>query len=86
MRAPEACKRCQSKNKKTFTSEVAIHFPGLSGLKKPIVWVFPQLSVCLDCGCTELAIPERELKVLQTAQAVEGAVVSEGAKDNYAQN
>ena len=59
-----ACKSCQSDNKRLFNGEVAIHFPGLKGLNKPIVWVFPKLKVCLECGLAEFAIPESELRVL----------------------
>jgi len=58
------CKECGSLNPRTFTGEVAIHFRGLDGLDKPIVWVFPELAVCLLCGFTEFTIPERELAVL----------------------
>ena len=40
------------------------HFPGLEGLDKPIVWVFPKFLDCLDCGFMEFAIPETELRLL----------------------
>ena len=63
-----ACKKCSSENQSTLKSEVAIHFPGLKGLDKPIVRVHPKLVVCLNCGFTEFAIPEPELR-----QLVEGA-------------
>jgi hypothetical protein len=63
-----SCKSCQSQNQRNFTAEVAIHYPGLKGLAKPIVWVFPQLLVCMNCGFTEFAIPEANLRRL-----VEGA-------------
>ena len=69
------CKRCDSENLNTFTGEVAIHFLGLKGLDKPIVWVFPQLVVCLKCGFTEFTIPERELSVLVKGTPVKGAVI-----------
>jgi hypothetical protein len=69
------CKQCKSENVKTFTSEVALHFPGLDGLNKPIVWGFPKLQVCLDCGLTEFTIPQRELTVLKEGKPVKGAVV-----------
>ena len=69
------CKRCSSDNQSTFKSEVAIHFPGLKSLKAPIVWSFPNLLVCLECGFTEFTVPERELSVLVSGEAVEGAVV-----------
>ncbi len=58
------CNSCQSANQSTFNGEIAIHFPGLEGLDKPIVWVFPKLLVCLNCGFTEFAIPETELRQL----------------------
>ena len=59
-----SCKSCQSDNVRDRNGEVAIHFPGLKGLNKPIVWVFPKLLVCLNCGVTEFAIPEAELRQL----------------------
>ena len=44
------CKSCGSVNQSKFTAEMAIHFPGLQNIDKPVVWVFPELVVCLDCG------------------------------------
>jgi hypothetical protein len=70
-----SCKSCQSQNQREFNGETAIHFLGLRGLEKPIVWVFPKLLVCLDCGFAEFVVPGRELRVLVTGTAVEGAVV-----------
>jgi hypothetical protein len=43
---------------------MAIHSPGLKNIDKPIVWVFPEVIVCLDCGTTEFAVPEAELRLL----------------------
>ena len=74
------CKACQSRNQKTFSGEIAIHFPGLAGLDKPIVWVFPQVSVCLDCGFAEFSIPVTELEILRTGTAVKGSEVRLGGK------
>ena len=70
-----ACKRCASENQSTLNGEIAIHFPGLEGLDKPIVWAFPKLAVCLECGFTEFIVPERELSVLVHGTPVEGAIV-----------
>jgi hypothetical protein len=70
-----SCKYCASTNQRPFNGEVAVHFLGLEGLEKPIVWVFPALTVCLDCGGTEFTIPERELSVLVQGVPVEGATV-----------
>ena len=66
-----ACKSCESENESNFNAEIGIHFLGLKGLNKPIVWVFPKLVVCLNCGFTEFVIPETELRVLrdETAQS-----------------
>ena len=69
------CKRCTSDNHGAFNGEVAIHFPGLNGLEKPIVWAFPKLAVCLKCGFTEFIVPERELRVLVHGTPVQGALV-----------
>jgi len=35
-----------------------------SRLDKPVVWVFPEIFVCLDCGIAEFAVPEVELRLL----------------------
>jgi hypothetical protein len=55
------CKSCTSENGLKFSAEINVHFGGWEGLKKPAVHVFPKLLVCMDCGFTEFAIPEREL-------------------------
>jgi hypothetical protein len=70
-----SCKSCLSEHQSNLNGEIAIHFPGLKGLEKPIVWMFPKLLVCLECGFTEFAVPERELGVIVKGTAVEGAVI-----------
>jgi hypothetical protein len=47
-----------------FTAEIGIHFPGLKNIDKPVVWIFPKLVVCLDCGTAEFAVAEAELREL----------------------
>ena len=64
-----SCKACQSENQRTLGAEIAIHFPGLKGLDKPVVWVFPKLLVCLNCGFTEFVVPEAELRGLVESDA-----------------
>ena len=76
------CTSCESQKQETFSSEIAIHFPGLAGLHKPIVWMFPKVSVCLDCGLARFFVPERELKVLRTGAPVEGAAIWLGGQDD----
>jgi hypothetical protein len=66
-----ACKSCQSQNQRDLKAEIGIHFPGRKGLGKPLVLVSPQLLVCLDCGFTEFAIPETEIRRLAESDATE---------------
>lgn len=70
------CPRCESP-RKSFTSEIAIHFQGLEGLKKPIVLLFPEVKICLNCGTAEFVVAERERRVLIDRKPVDGAIVSE---------
>jgi hypothetical protein len=59
-----SCESCHSENQSESNREVAIHFPGLKGLDKPIAWVFPKLLVCLNCGFKEFVVLEIELRRL----------------------
>ena len=63
------CAACGSEKQSKFTAEIAIHFPGLTGLNKPHVWVFPELCVCLNCGKSEFAISEDKLRLLGKGEA-----------------
>ena len=54
---------------------MAIHFEGLANIDEPIVFMFPEVSVCLNCGLAQFTVPERELRVLVTHTPVEGTVV-----------
>lgn len=63
------CKACGSVKRDKFRGEVAIHFPGPQKIDKPIVWVFPDLFVCLNCGTAQFAVPEDELHQLAEDEA-----------------
>jgi len=67
------CRSCGSGNRREFGTEINIHFPGLEGLDKPAVLVFPKVVVCLDCGFTQFTLPETELRQLRAGS---GDVVS----------
>lgn len=67
------CLVCQSSNQRTFTSELNIHFPGFEGLSRPSVWAFPRLVVCLDCGFTQFALSDDQLKELRSGARSEAA-------------
>jgi len=59
-----ACKSCGSVNQSKISGEIGIRCPGLKNIDKSIVWVFPELIVCLDCGITEFVVPKDELRLL----------------------
>jgi hypothetical protein len=63
------CKSCGSVNQKKFTAEMSIHFPELKDIDKPVVWIFPEVVVCLDCGTAEFAVLEAELRQLAKGDA-----------------
>jgi hypothetical protein len=48
---------------------MGIRFPGLKNIDKPVVWVFPEVVVCLDCGTAEFTVPEAELRQLEKSDA-----------------
>lgn len=58
------CKECYSANWRGFTAEINIHFPGIKGIDIPTVWVFPKMSVCMDCGFASFTVPDEELRKL----------------------
>jgi hypothetical protein len=60
-----SCKRCGADERKDFNGELAIHFPGMDGIHKPIVWVFPKLLVCLCCGFGEFVVPDEQVAQLK---------------------
>ena len=59
-----SCRSCGLGNQKKFTAEMSVHVLGVENVDKPVVWVFPKLLVCMDCGFTELTIAENELHQL----------------------
>jgi hypothetical protein len=61
-----SCPSCSTNNKRTLNGEIALHFDGgLQGLVKPIVWSFPKVLVCLNCGLAEFALEDAALKSLR---------------------
>jgi hypothetical protein len=60
-----SCKRCAFDDQKNFNGELALHFPGMAGLDKPIVWIFPKLLVCLRCGFGEFVVPDEQVEQLK---------------------
>lgn len=60
----QMCPSCESTNRREFTAEINIHFPGMKGLDIPTVWLFPTISVCMNCGTAQFTTPETKRKEL----------------------
>jgi hypothetical protein len=79
----EVVMRCRScgvgSGAQTFNGEVALHFPGLDGLTKPIVWAFPKVLVWLDCGFAEFALRDEQVKTLRNSESSDLAIGSAAA-------
>ena len=60
-----ACKVCASDNQQNFPGEMNVGFPGLKRVGLSSVYISAELSVCLDCGRTELVIPATKLERLK---------------------
>jgi len=58
------CPSCHSSEIREYNAEINVHFPGMSGLNIPTVWVFPRVLACLDCGQAQFTIPDAERKTL----------------------
>lgn len=67
-----ACKSCGSEKQTELGAEMNIRCPGLKGLDKPIIWVFPNVLVCFSCGSALFTIPEAELRQLENSLGVQG--------------
>ena len=59
-----SCNSCGSANQSKFKAEMVIHFSGRENIHKPGVWVFPEVTICLDCGTAQFVVPEAELRLL----------------------
>lgn len=63
------CKVCGSENVQKLRGEIAMRVAGLQNIDKPVVWVFPDILVCMDCGIAEFAVPEDERRILAKREA-----------------
>jgi hypothetical protein len=66
------CKSCGAVNRRKFTAEIGVHSPGLKNIDMPVVWVFSELAVCVECGIAEFAVPGAELRLLAKGEPAAG--------------
>jgi hypothetical protein len=62
-----ACKAYGSNKQREFNGEIAVNVP--KGSEPTIVWVFPKVLVCLNCGSAEFQVPQEELRALGNKDA-----------------
>ena len=67
-----ACRVCGSEHVQKLRGEIAMRVPGLKNIDKPVVWLFPDIVVCMDCGIAEFAVPQDELRMLVKREATTG--------------
>ena len=73
-----ACKNCSSSNERTFQSELTVTCSEFENLSRAPVYVCQAISICLDCGHTELAIPREELEQLKREPEQRSRSASQG--------
>jgi hypothetical protein len=61
------CGLCGSGRQAQFSGEINVHIRGLQNLDKPSVFVFPNITVCLDCGFSRFTLPKPGLEQLAGA-------------------
>jgi hypothetical protein len=60
-----SCKKCASNNERSFKSELTLAFRELENVDRAPLYVSQDISVCLDCGHTELTLPPAKLEQLK---------------------
>jgi hypothetical protein len=64
-----ACKKCGAAAQQEFPAEVSLNFPGLQRIHLSPVYAAQTLLVCLNCGYSELILPEPKLDQLRNGMA-----------------
>jgi hypothetical protein len=60
-----ACNKCASTNQGNFKSEISISFGELENINRSPIYICQDVSVCLECGHLELALPPAKLELLK---------------------
>jgi hypothetical protein len=59
------CSKCKSGSKRTFKSEMTIAFREVENVNRAPLYLSQDISVCMDCGHIELALPAEKLAQLK---------------------
>jgi hypothetical protein len=60
-----SCKKCTSTNERIVNAELTMSLTELRNLDQDPVYVGQRITVCLDCGHTEITIPPAQLEKLK---------------------
>jgi len=60
-----SCGYCGSIKETELTTEINFHIPGPLSSADPGIFVFPKVSVCLDCGCVHFILRRDEMQVIE---------------------
>ena len=55
------CRKCTSGSQRSFKSEMTIAFREAENVNQSPLYVSQDISVCMDCGHIELALPAEKL-------------------------
>jgi hypothetical protein len=58
--SPMACKRWSSRQAEQVQRREEYSLPDRKGLDNPAVLLFPEVSICIDCGFAEFYVPAAE--------------------------
>jgi hypothetical protein len=56
-----ACTGCHSRNQAEVNTEINIHYSGPAYIGDPGIFVYPKVTVCLDCGVSQFTLDGDEL-------------------------
>ena len=65
----EECRFCNSTKLIKLNTEVCLHFPGLKAVNKNPIFVFPKVTLCLDCGFVAGQLSATEVKSVTNSAA-----------------
>ena len=60
-----SCGYCGSIKETELATEINFHIPGPLSSADPGIFVFPKVSVCLDCGCVHFILRRDEMQVIE---------------------
>jgi hypothetical protein len=73
-----SCEKCRASNQRSFKSELSVAFREHANVNRSPVYICQDISICLDCGHAELAVPKTQLEQLKDETLKSGSRRSTG--------